>query len=368
MKDAFYSELADRAMNGRQIDDAACRSVLSSPDIDLMNLLHSAYRVRKHYWGNAVTIHIIDNVQNGSCSQDCRYCAQSKSSNAPIRPYPFKSDDEILLEARQAFEAGAFRHCLVFSGYGPSSERIKHLVKIIREIKRRYHPMQVCVSPGVINDEQARILKDAGLDRLNHNLNTSEPHYSKICSTHTFRDRLQTIKAARHAGLEICSGIIVGLGEGPDDIISVARLLRENSAASIPVNFLIPIEGIDLPEPKNLTPEYCLRVLCLFRFINPKAEIRMAAGREIHLRSLEVLGLYPANSLFLEGYLNAKGSSRVKTLRMIKDAGFTIKSEKSLDELLENEKLTFDNTPQDSPIALKSLADLHPGVMAEKKG
>ena len=171
----------------------------------------------------------------------------------------------------------------------------------------------MCLSPGLITDEDATVLKEAGLDRLNHNLNTSEKHYESICSTHTYQDRLNTLFSAQKAGLETCSGLIVGMGETAEDIIEVAFKLRELKTPSIPVNFYIPLEGAPLKEKvdpfKELSPSYCVRILCLLRFLNPKAEIRMAAGREIHLRSLQGLGLYPANSLFMDGYLNTKGTN-----------------------------------------------------------
>lgn len=365
--DDFYDNLASAALAGRSIDDKAALDILTAKPIDLFNLLHAAYRVRRHFWGKDVTIHIINNVQNGLCSQDCRYCAQSKTSQALIETYPIKSDTEIMAEAEQAYLSGAFRHCLVFSGYQSSTKRIEHLARLVREMKSRF-PMQVCVSPGVLTHQQAKILKQAGLDRLNHNLNTSEQHYSKICSTHTFQDRLNTVKAAREAGLEVCSGIIAGLGEGPQDLVLLAKALRDIGAASIPINFLIPIEGTGVTQPQGLTPEYCLRILCLFRFINPPAEIRMAAGREIYLRDMEILGLFAANSLFLEGYLNVRGSNRLRTLQMIKDAGLTIRSDRDLDELLSNQDKTQLPSRKDPSIDMKTRHDLHPSWTSEKKG
>jgi biotin synthase len=333
------------------VDDA--RAILDLDQLDTFELLAVAYKFRKQHFGKSVTLHILNNVQNGLCPEDCRYCAQSASSSAPIEEYPMKSDDEILAEAAQAYAAGAGRYCMVFSGTGPSDERIEHLTRLIREIKRR-HTIEVCVSPGVINAVQARQLKDAGLDRLNHNLNTSEQYYRYICTSHTHADRLRTLEAAHSVGLAVCSGVIVGMGETFEDVYGMAKSLRDLGAESIPVNFLIPIPGIALKEAKGLTPEYCLRILCLFRFLNPKAEIRMAAGREMHLRELEPFGLLAANSLFLQGYLNAQGSSNAKTIQMIKDMGFSIKSDVPIDKLLEQ---------ADAPCtshALKGIKELRP--------
>ncbi|MFH0754670.1 MAG: biotin synthase BioB [Candidatus Omnitrophota bacterium] len=327
--------------------------VLDLGQLDTLELLHTAYHFRRLYYGKEVAVHILNNVQNGLCPEDCRYCAQSASSTAPIESYPMKSDEEILAEAAAAYAHGAMRYCMVFSGTGPTDARIGHLTKLIREIKQRYR-IEVCVSAGVIDRNQARQLKEAGLDRLNHNLNTSEAYYRHICTSHSYGDRLRTLEAAHAEGLAVCSGVIIGMGEGPEDVYGMASRLRQLGAESIPVNFLIPIPGIALKEAQGLSPEYCLRVLCLFRFLNPRAEIRMAAGREIHLRSLEPLGLYAANSLFLQGYLNARGTQDVRTLQMIKDAGFSITSDVPLNELISGLSVV------DPADGLKNLDELRP--------
>ncbi|MBF0531895.1 MAG: biotin synthase BioB [Candidatus Omnitrophica bacterium] len=334
--DIFYVKLTKSAKAGLPQNRRHCIRILTGRNIELLKLLDAAYTVRRTYFGNRVTVHILNNVQNGHCPEDCHYCAQSQSSKAKIETYPMKSDAEILAEAKAAHANGAFRYCMVFAGKKPSEERIRHLTGLIRKIKSLY-PLEVCVSPGVITREQARTLKQAGLDRLNHNINTSRNLYRRICTSHTYEDRLQTLKNAHAVGLPVCSGVIIGMGETAEDIIDMALALREIKAESIPVNFFIPIPGLKLKNPGALTPEYCLRVLCLFRFLNPKAEIRIAAGREIHLRDMEVLALYPANSLFLDGYLNTKGEARLKTLTMIRDAGFALAGEHDLNGLIEKE-------------------------------
>lgn len=367
IENSFYTSLRQKSLSGQALSFRECQTILASPDIELLTLLDSAYQVRKYYTGNTVEVHIINNIQNGLCPEDCHYCAQARTSHADIEEYPLKSDEEILAEAKHAYEAGAFRYCMVSSGRGPSEKRVEKLAWLIKEIKRRYS-IQVCVSAGLMDKTSTKKLKEAGLDRLNHNLNTSENHYGNICATHTFQDRLKTLSAAQEVGLEICSGIIAGMGETPKDIIEVALKLRELSARSIPINFLVPIEGNVLNEPQNLTPQYCLRILCLFRFLNPDAEIRVAAGREGHLRSLEVMALYPANSLFLEGYLNTKGSNNSKTLRMIKDAGFVIKSEHSLDDLLCDSARQGTEFNVDGQTAfMKKISELRPQLQTQPR-
>lgn len=361
----FYDGLIRESLAGTVFPYETCQQILTSPKIELISLLEAAFAVRKAFFGKVVQVHVINNAQNGFCPEDCHYCPQAKSSEADIEEYPLKSEEEILAEAKNAYESGAFRYCMVFAGRGPSPKRIDQLTGLIKSIKEKY-PIRLCVSAGLITKDAAKRLKDAGLDTLNHNLNTSQRFYPNICTTHTFADRLNTLRAAKEVGLEICSGLIVGMGEEARDIIEVALQLRELNSPSIPVNFLIPIEGNKLSEARDLTPEYCLRVLCLFRFLNPKAEIRVAAGREGHLRSLEVMSLYPANSLFMDGYLNTKGSSKAKVLRMIKDAGFTIDSEYPIDEILErdqkNDKIF---SVDDNRTILKGLKELRPQLQAQ---
>ena len=357
----YYHQLSDQSIAQQPLDANIARDLLSSDAIELMPLLNAAYEVRKEFFGTEVTIHIINNAQNGFCPEDCHYCAQAKTSKADISEYSIKSDQEILAEAKNAYDKGAHRYCMVFAGRGPSRDRVEHLAKLIRTIKSKY-PIEVCVSAGLLDEDKAKILKEAGLDRLNHNLNTSRKHYPHICKTHTYEDRLNTLNSARKAGLQICSGVILGMGEGVDDILETAYTLRNIKSESIPVNFFIPIDGAQLTGQPLLSPNFCLRALCLYRFLNPKAEIRIAAGREIHLRSMEVMALYPANSLFLDGYLNAKGDERSKTLQMIKDAGFSIQSDHSLDTLITNEISAHKSDQQDNVTmaVMKDLKDLRP--------
>ncbi len=350
----FYTELARQSLGGQELDNSTSARILSDTSLEILPLLDAAYQVRKHYFGRQVRVHILNNAQNGHCPEDCHYCAQAKSSSADIEEYGMKSDDEMLQEARTAYFKGASCYCMVFAGRAASQSRIDRLKRILAQIKSEFPDKEICVSTGFVSNKGAIELKQAGLDRLNHNLNTSEAHYPRICTTHTFADRLNTLLAAKSAGLKICSGMIVGMGEGHADIIEVAKRLRALKAESIPVNLLVPIDGNVLSgQESNLTPDFILRILCLFRFLNPSSEIRVAAGREMHLRSMEVMALYPANSLFLQGYLNAKGSSNAVTLRMIKDAGFSIKSEADLDGLIDS----------DNPKAeLKTLKELRPAI------
>lgn len=357
MNRSFYQSLVQRSLAGADLEDALCERILTDASLELLPLLDAAYQVRKAYVGNRVHVHVLNNVQNGLCPEDCAYCAQSHCSRAPIDIYNTKSEQEILAEAQGAYKSGAFRYCLVYSGRGPTEERIDQLCTLIPAVKSRY-PLEVCVSTGIVDAAGVQRLKDAGLDRLNHNLNTSAAHYPRICQSHTYRDRLRTLKHAQRAGLPVCSGLIVGMGELPRDIVELAQTLRRVEARSIPVNFLVPIAGNVLTQATGLSPTYCLRVLVLFRLLHPRADVRAAAGREGHLRDLEVLCLYPANSLFLDGYLNTKGAASGRILRMIRDAGFEIVSDFSVDDLLPSPTESF--AVNGGTLELKTRRELRP--------
>ena len=318
-----YATLAECALRDEPPTLEEARWILDGSDVALLPLLEAAAAPRRRHFGNKVMVHFLNNVQNGLCPEDCGYCSQNRDSKATIKKYAMKGEAEILAEAEHAARAGATRYCMVLSGRGPSLEATRELAAIVREVKARW-PIEVCLSVGLLGEEHARILADAGLDRLNHNLNTSEAHYEQVCTTHTFADRVQTLLAAKTCGIELCSGLILGMGERSDDVVDVAFKLRELEVPSIPVNFLVPIEGNQLVSDGSLTPRRCLRALALMRLVNPRAEIRACGGREGHLRSLNPLALWPANSLFVEGYTTTRGEGIIETYRMIREAGFEV--------------------------------------------
>src|SRR3970282_1933977 len=187
---------------------------------------------------------------------------------------------------------------MVNSGRGPAHRKIEEMAEVVREIKENV-PINICCSLGLMNQEKAGILKQAGVQRINHNLNTSRRFYGEICTTHSYDDRVETVVNVRAAGLSPCCGGIIGMGETDDDIIDLALSLRGLDVASIPVNFLHPISGTPLERRRQLTPERCLKVLCLFRFVNPATELQVAGGRELNLGDMQPFALYPPNSLSL---------------------------------------------------------------------
>ena len=239
------------------------------------------------------------NAKSGLCPEDCHYCAQGKGSKAEIAKYPLRSVDEALHMAERAVEVHAGRFCMVASGRGPSEQELSHVVDCVKAVRERYPQLEICACLGLLEQGQAERLKDAGVFAVNHNLYTSENFYGEICGTHTYADRVDTVEKVKQAGLSPCSGALVGMGETADDIIDLAFALREMNVESLPVNFLMPIEGTPLADRYTLTPTRCLNILCLFRFLNPRTSLRISGGREVHLRSLQGLGLYVANSIFI---------------------------------------------------------------------
>ncbi|HXV49865.1 MAG TPA: biotin synthase BioB [Candidatus Binatia bacterium] len=318
-----FQQLADKALSGIMPERHELREVLDAPDELLPEILSAAFRVRHRYFGKRVQIHVLQNAKSGLCPEDCHYCSQSSVSDAPIDRYPFMSKEKLVESAKQAKAAGAVRFCIVNSGRGPTHKEIDEITDAVREI-RAQTGMNVCCSLGLMNEEKTKKLKDAGVGRVNHNLNTSRDHHAAIVTTHTYDDRVATIESVKSAGIGTCSGGIIGMGESDDDIIDLAMTLRAMDIDSIPVNFLHAIPATPFEQKKELTPQRCLKTLCLFRFVNPDKEIRVAGGREVNLRSLQPLSLYPANSIFVNGYLTTPGQAASDAHQMIADLGFEL--------------------------------------------
>ncbi|MBO0600888.1 biotin synthase BioB [Sporosarcina sp. E16_3] len=319
-----YADLAERVIEGHELTDEEAHSILNASDDDLLTLLHAAYTIRKHYYGNKVKLNMIMNTKSGLCPENCGYCAQSIISTAPIEKYAMMKKEEIVAGAARAAELNAGTYCIVASGRGPAKRELEIVIDSVKEIKSKHANMTVCACLGLLKPEQASRLKEAGVDRYNHNINTSASHHESITTSHTYEDRVNTVDLVKQSGISPCSGVIIGMRETKQDVISMARSLHAMDADSIPVNFLHAVDGTPLGGTDELTPLYCLKVLCLFRFINPTKEIRISGGREVNLRSLQPLGLYPANSIFIGDYLTTEGQESDRDYQMLKDMGFEI--------------------------------------------
>ncbi len=318
-----WEGLADQSLRDEAPSRDALLGVLDAGDDQLLSVLHAAYKVRHRFHGNRVRIHVLLNAKSGLCPEDCHFCSQSSIAESDIERYKLMSKAQIVEAARKAKDAHAWKFCIVTSTRGPSVKELDAICEAVREIKATIG-IKICTSLGHLTQEQADALAAAGVDRFNHNLETSEDRFGEVCTTHTYQDRLDTVRRAKAAGMQACSGGIIGMGEGDADIVAMALKAREERIESIPVNILDPRPGTPFGHLQPLTPRKSLLALCVFRFANPSRDIRIAGGREVNLKSMWPLALYPCNSIFTSGYLTTPGNAPTDDVRTIREWGFEV--------------------------------------------
>ncbi len=319
-----WIKLAKKVMGGYSLTKEEAKEILLTSDDDILSVINAAYEIRRYYYGNKVKLNLIINAKSGLCPEDCGYCAQSIKAKTEIDRYTLISKQTIVEGAKEAKRNKIGTYCIVMSGRRPTHNEVDTVVSAVEEIKNEVGQIKICACMGLVTEEQAVKLKAAGVDRFNHNINTSANHHANITTTHDYDDRVNTIENIKKAGISPCSGVICGMGETDDDIVEMAFALKELDADSIPVNFLHPITGTKLENMDELTPVRCLKILSLFRFVNPTKEIRISGGREFNLRSLQSLGLFIANSIFVGDYLTTDGQCADEDFQLIKDLGFEI--------------------------------------------
>jgi len=319
-----FDQLAERILAGGAATPDDALLVLRAPDEELLDVVAAAGRLRRAHFGNTVKVNYLVNLKSGLCQENCNYCSQALGSTAPILKYSWLKTDEALEQAAAGLKGGATRVCMVSSGRGPSDRDIDKVTEMVGAIKDENPGVEVCACLGLLKDGQAERLKDAGVDAYNHNINTAESHHDQIVQTHTYADRVDTVTKAKGAGLSPCSGLIAGLGETDEQLVEALFALRELESDSIPVNFLMPFDGTPYENTWELDPTRCLKILAMARFVCPDKEVRIAGGREMHLRSLQGLALHVANSVFLGDYLTSEGQAAETDLELIRDNGFVV--------------------------------------------
>ena len=317
---SLWESLADKALQKIAPTKEEALQVLHAPPSETLSIVHAAYLVRRTFHGHKVRIHVLQNAKSGACPEDCGFCSQSSKYQTPSPQYPMMEVENLVEGARKAKAAGAWKYCMVTATRGPSNRDLDVICEATRRIKSEIG-VKVCTSLGLLTPEKAKRLAEAGVDRFNHNLETSERLYEKIVSTHGYQDRVQTTRYAKEAGMQVCSGGIIGMGEEDEDVVDLCFALREIGATSVPVNFLDPRPGTPFEGRPHVEPYYALRVLSLFRFVHPDVDVRAAGGREVTFRSLQPLVLYVANSIFTNGYLTTSGQGQNADHEMIKDMG-----------------------------------------------
>jgi len=316
-----WEALAERILTGEPITRGEALAMVQVSDDDLLSLLQAAYRIRFHHHGRQVKVHVLQNAKSGGCPEDCAFCSQSMHHNSEIPQYQMQTVEELVAGAKQAYDMGAVTYCMVTATRGPSSRDLETVCEAVRQIKQIY-PLRICTSLGILKPGQAQQLQTAGVDRYNHNLETSVRNFANIASTHRFEDRVATVKQAKAVGMEACCGGILGMGETPADWVDLAFALRDLDVESVPINFLNPREGTPLGDRSKLRPQDGLKALAMFRFVHPDRDVRIAGGREVVLGHLQPLAFYAANSFFTNGYLTTPGQGDSTDYRMLRDAGF----------------------------------------------
>lgn len=292
---------------------------------DILDLISLANRVRKEYAGEGIDLCSLINAKSGACPEDCYFCGQSSHYKTNTQTYSLKSEDEILEAAKNAEAAGAGRFCIVISGKKPETKDFKKIVNALSRLRKETNLKLDC-SLGTLNEKEISELKNTGVTRYNHNLETSKGYFKQICTTHSYEDRLDTVKILKKIGLEVCCGGIIGLGEDWDERIRLAFALKELDVDCIPINILNPRPGTPLENAKPLSPMEIIKTIVVFRLILKDKIIKIAGGREVNLRDLQALALLAgANGLIVGNYLTTQGRDASLDLQMIEDLGMKIR-------------------------------------------
>lgn len=313
--------LGSQVLQGQQVSREEAVWLYSQP---LEELCRKADEIRAHFCSNGFDICTIINGKSGRCSENCRFCAQSAHSCTGTEEYPLLGSEEILAQARKNDEQGILRYSIVTSGKRLSDGEVDRMCHTVRQI-RKETGIAVCISFGLLNEEQFRKLKEAGVTRVHNNLETSRRYFPSVCTTHTFDDKIKAIRAAQAAGLSVCSGGIMGLGETPEDRIDMAFTLRELGIRSVPVNMLNPIPGTPFGENKKLSAEDMRRIVAVYRFILPKASIRLAGGRGLLEDKGRSCFRSGANAAISGDMLTTSGITVETDMEIIRELGYEVR-------------------------------------------
>lgn len=314
-----------KVLNGGLITRTEALQLSQATGADIYTLAALASKIREQYTGNRIDLCSIINGKSGNCSQDCKFCSQSIGHSCAIDTYPLLDEKKILEYAHSVEKAGTHRFAIVISGKGVTEHDpdLISISKIIQRLKSETS-LSICVSLGDLTYNAALMLKSAGVYRYHHNLETSEEFFPHIVTTHTYQDRIKTIQCARKAGLEICSGGIIGLGESMGQRIDLAFALRDLKVDSVPVNILHAVPGTPLENELPLSPLEIVKSIALFRFILPKTNIRSAGGREKQLRDMQSVGLMAGlNGMMIGNYLTTDGRNISEDLSLLKNMGYS---------------------------------------------
>lgn len=314
---------AERVQETISIDKEYALELSRTEGLDIFKLFYLANLTRIKSRGNKVDLCSIINAKSGACPEDCSFCAQSVHSRTDVKAYPLITEEKILEAAVSAKKFGAKRFCVVTSGRKVSGKEIENICSFVSNIKNL--GLLPCATLGMLSLSELEMLKEAGLHRYHHNLETSEAFFKEICTTHTFREKIKVIEAAKSLSLSVCSGGIFGIGESWEDRIDMAFALKDLRVNSVPINFITPVYGTPLGDTELLNPMEALKIISIYRLILPESEIRICGGRPNTLRDLNsYIFMAGADGLLIGNYLTTSGRNPEDDLQMIKDMGLEI--------------------------------------------
>jgi len=325
--DAFWKRIREDALSGAGVAERDARDVLSLPQDRLWRLLDVTEAVRRQFKGDGIRLCSIVNAKSGLCSEDCSFCSQSSRSKAAIKKYPLIDEEEIVRAAREARERGAREFSIVGSGLAMRNKReLERVGNAVARIRTDLG-LETCVSLGTLSAENVSYLLSRGLRSVHHNLETSRRFFPTMCTTHDYEEDVRAVRVAKAAGAWVCCGGIFGIGETAEDRVDLAMTLRELEVDSIPVNFLNPVDGTPLAGRRDLSPFDCLKVIAMFRLVNPSREIIVCGGREVCLRDLQGLMFAAGATGTMAGnYLTTAGRPAEDDVRMIADLGLSVRT------------------------------------------
>lgn len=319
---SIVRELKDKVLSGQLLSREEAVVLAKAPFEELVD---AADEIRSHFCGNRFDLCTIVNGKSGQCSEDCKYCAQSAHyDTGRVESYPLLSTEELVEHAKLNAGQGVLRYSIVTSGKRLSDQEVEQACESIREI-RKQAGIQVCVSFGLLSQQQFQKLREAGAARVHCNLESSRRYFPEICTTHTFEEKVETLKAAKRAGMEICSGGIMGLGETMEDRIDMVLSARELGVKSVPVNLLNPIPGTPLGHNPIMSEEEFLRIIAVFRFLIPDASIRLAGGRGLLEDKGERCFRSGANAAISGDMLTTAGITVKTDLELLENLGYEVK-------------------------------------------
>jgi biotin synthase len=317
-RDFIYQKMID-VFSDKEINFQEAMELINSADLDF--LADCANQITLKFWGDKVDVETLVNAKSGRCPEDCSFCSQSSFNTTKIEKYPLLAPEMILAQAETAKEQGANSFCIVCAYRAPPEVDFIQICNTIKLLKERLD-IDVNTSLGFMTRKRAEILKKLGVKRYNHNLETSKSMFDKICTTHTYEDRINTAKIVKEVGLELCSGGIIGMGETVEQRIELGISLQSLNPDEVPINMLIGREGTPLFNKYSLSEEEIIRTIATYRFLMPRAILKIAGGREVHLKKNDKKVLKAgANGIISGGYLTTKGNKPLEDIRMLKEIG-----------------------------------------------